>query len=105
MTGNTASTPLPVGPIRDLRVTTTPTSDATKPARNTKSYQGRVIRGMRARQNGWTMTVQAVNTTMLRADADHAAHGTGLSSKTAASHMTNARDMLSHIERRWAIRT
>jgi hypothetical protein len=60
---------------------------------------------MRTRQNGWTMKVQAVKTMTLRADADHAAHWTGLSTKTAASHITNARDMLSHIERRWAIRT
>jgi hypothetical protein len=51
------------------------------------------------------MKVQAVNTMRLRADADHAVHWTGLSTKTAANHITNASDMLSHIERRWAIRT
>src|SRR5580698_8071321 len=105
MTGNTASTPLPVGPIRKLRVTTTPTSKATKPARNTKSYQGRVVCGMRTKQNGWTMKVQAVNVTTLSRDAAQAVQWTGLSTKTAASHMTNAKDMLSHIERRWASRT
>src|ERR1700728_4188820 len=105
MTGNTASTPLPLGPIWELRVTTTPTNAATKPARNTKSYQGRLVRGMRTKPNGWTMKVQAVNTTTLRADADHAVHWTGLSTKTAASHIANAADMLSHIECRWAIRT
>src|SRR5262249_3794309 len=77
----------------------------TKPARKTKSYQGRVVGGMRTRQNGWTMKVQAVNTMRLRADADRAVHRTGLSIKTAASHITNAREMLSHIECRWAMRT
>src|SRR5262249_27258656 len=44
------------------------------------------------------MTIQAVNTMRLRADADPAVHWTGLSIKTAASHITNAREMLRHIE-------
>src|SRR5262245_6283112 len=46
-----------------------------------------------------------VNTIGLRADADHAVHWTGVSIKTAASHIANASEMLSHIECRWAIRT
>src|ERR1044071_7832592 len=105
MTGNTANTPLPVGPIWKLSVTTTPTSAATKLALNTKSYHGLVVGGIRARQNGRTMTLQAVNITTLRTDAGQAVQWTRLSTRTATSQIASARDMLSHIGRRWAVRT
>src|SRR6266849_1135692 len=105
MTGNTASTPLPAGPIRKLKVTTKPTSKATILARITKSYQGRVVGGMRTRRNGSTIKRQSAKTTRLRTNADHAVQWTGPSTKAAASHTANARDMLIHIERRCAIRT
>jgi hypothetical protein len=45
-TGNSASTPLIVGPTRPDRVTTVATSVATNPARNGRSYQRRVINGI-----------------------------------------------------------
>src|ERR1700747_2052189 len=104
MTGNTASTPLPAGPIRKLKVTTKPTSKATILARIPKSYQGRVVGGMRTRRNG-TIKRQSAKTARLRTNADHAVQWTGPSTKAAASHTANARDMLIHIDRRGAIKT
>src|SRR5262249_43288692 len=105
MTGKTASTPLPAGPIRKLKVTTAPTNRATIAALITKSYQGRVIDGMRTRQNGLTMKKQSAKTTRLRTNASSAVQRTGLNAKVIASHAENARDMLMHNERRCAINT
>ena len=50
--GNTARLPLAAGPMRKLNVITVPTSSATMPARNTRSYQRRCTRGIGAWRNG-----------------------------------------------------
>src|SRR4029450_7742991 len=105
MTGNTASTPLPVGPIRKLRVTTGPTSSVTMPALTGESYQGRIVGGMGARQNGLTIHQQRAKTTRLRTNAEGAVQWTGPSAKVVASQAVNARDTLIRSERRCAIST
>src|SRR6516162_2644198 len=105
MTGNTASTPLPAGPIRKLRVTTAPTSSVTMPALTTKSYQGRVVGGIGTRRNGLTIHKQTAKTLKLTTEADRAVQRTEASTKVVASQAINARDTLIHSERRCAIRT
>src|SRR5215472_2649609 len=105
ITGNTASTPLPAGPIRKLSVTTAPTSKATMVDRTRKSYQGRVVGGICARRKGSTMKKQKPKTTTLRANADQAAQWTRLSGTVATSQTTNANAELIQIVRRCASKT
>src|SRR5215472_16157352 len=76
MTGNTASTPLPAGPIRKLRVTTAPTSSVTMPALTTKSYQGRVVGGIGTSRNGLTIHKQRAKTIRFRTEAERAVQRT-----------------------------
>src|SRR6266566_5978707 len=105
MTGNTARTPLPNGPIRKLRVTTAPTSRVTMPALTRRSYQGRIVGGMGTWQNGLTIHKQRAKTIRLRTNAKAAVQWTGTSAKVDASQTVNARDTLIHSERRCAIST
>src|SRR5262249_19137207 len=100
MTGNTASTPLPVGPMRKLSVTTVPSSKATMVDRTRKSYQGRVVGGIRARRNGSTMKKQKPKTTTLRANADQAVQWTRLSGKVATSQIPALLDFCSSLHQR-----
>ena len=51
------------------------------PARTTKSYQGRIVGGMGARQNGVTIHKQRTKTTRLRTNAEGAVQCTGTSAK------------------------
>src|SRR6476646_58099 len=105
ITGKTASTPGPVGPIRKLSITTAATSKATIPERTTKSYQGRVADGIGTKVNGSTMKKQSVKTTRLRMNADQAVHCIEPSTRAAGSHTARAKDTLIHIVRRCARRT
>jgi len=65
--------------------------------RTRKSYQGRVVGGIRTRRNGSTMKKQNPKTTTLRANADQAVQWTRLSGKVAASQAANANDELIQI--------
>src|SRR6476646_11670568 len=102
ITGKTASTPGPVGPIRKLSNTTAATSKATIPERTTKAYQGRVVGGIGTKANGSTIKKQSVKTTRLRMNAHQALHCTEPSTRAAASQTANASDTLTHIVRRCA---
>ena len=91
--------------MRKLSVTTAPTNKATMADRTRKSYQGRVVGGIRTRRNGSTMKKQKPKTTTLRANADQAAQWTRLSGKVATSQAANADDELIQIVWRCASKT
>ena len=65
--GNTARLPLARGPMRKLKVTTTPTSSATIAARSTRSYQRLRTRGIGAwRKGADSQNAPATMTTLSR---------------------------------------
>ena len=97
--GNTARLPLAVGPMRKLKVTTTPTSSATMPARSTRSYHRRRTRGIGAWRNGADSQKENPITTMLSTIASGSVQATQPLAQMSTSHEAKAPPRLIASER------